>query len=177
MKKILETERLYLRELSIDDTEDLMKVLSDPESMRFYPKPFAREDVEAWIRWNLENYEKYGHGLWAVIRKDGNVFLGDCGITMQEIDEETVPEIGYHIIREYWRMGYATEAAFACKEYGFHTLHYPKIYSYSRVANTPSQKTAAKIGLQICKRFVKNGAEQIAYVRVNPEGSFSESGK
>jgi len=51
--KIIETERLYLRELLIDDKKDLMKVLSNPESMKFYPYPFSEEDVERWIQWNI----------------------------------------------------------------------------------------------------------------------------
>jgi len=104
--KILETERLYLRELVLDDTHDLSKVLSDPESMQYYTEPFNMEKVEKWIQWNIDNYIKYNHGLWAVILKDGGKFLGDCGITMQLIDKETVPEIGFHIIKNYCNRGY-----------------------------------------------------------------------
>jgi RimJ/RimL family protein N-acetyltransferase len=165
--KIIETERLYLRELQIDDKKELAKVLSDPESMEFYPHPFSEEEVENWIKWNIENYKKYKHGLWAVILKEGNLFIGDCGITMQEIDGETVPEIGFHIIKDYCKRGYATEAALACKEYAFNVLHYPKIFSYTRVLNLPSQKVAKKIGLQPYKYFEKNGTEQIAQFAIN----------
>ncbi|MDF2821304.1 MAG: hypothetical protein K0R15_1745 [Clostridiales bacterium] len=162
--KIIETERLYLRELQDNDKKELMKVLSNPESMEFYPNPFSEERVEKWIQWNIENYKKYKHGLWAVILKDGDVFIGDCGITMQDIGDEIIPEIGFHIIKEYCNKGYATEAALACKEYAFKVLHYPKIFSYTTVRNTPSQKVAEKIGLQIYKYFEKNGEKQIARV-------------
>jgi RimJ/RimL family protein N-acetyltransferase len=71
--KIIETERLYLRELFVDDKKELMKVLSDPESMEFYPHPLSEEEVGKWIQWNIENYKKYKHGLWAVILKEGEV--------------------------------------------------------------------------------------------------------
>ncbi|MBP3039218.1 GNAT family N-acetyltransferase [Bacillaceae bacterium Marseille-Q3522] len=162
--KIIETERLYLRELVLTDKKELSKVLSDPESMQYYPHPFSDKKVESWIQWNIENYKKYNHGLWAVIRKEDEVFLGDCGITMQNIDGEILPEIGFHIIKDYWKKGYATEAALACKEFAFHTLHYRKIISYTTVRNIPSQKVAEKIGMEIYKFFEKNGEKQIVQV-------------
>jgi RimJ/RimL family protein N-acetyltransferase len=146
----------------ITDKQELMKVLSDPESMKFYPHPFSEAEVENWIQWNIENYKKYKHGLWAVILKTGQVFIGDCGITMQNIDNETVPEIGYHIIKELCNKGFATEAALACKEYAFKVLHYPEVYSYSTVRNIASQKVAEKIGMRFYKYFEKNGEQQIA---------------
>lgn len=159
--KILETDRLYLRKLHPTDKKELMKVLSDPESMKFYPHPFNEEEVEQWIQWNMENYLKYKHGLWAVILKEGDKFIGDCGITMQSIGNEIVPEIGFHIIKDYCNKGFATEAALACKDYAFHTLKYPRIFSYTTARNIPSQKVANKIGLEFYKCFKKNGEEQI----------------
>jgi len=162
--KIIETERLFLRELLIDDKKDLMKVLSNPESMKFYPNPFSEEDVVGWIKWNIENYKKYKHGLWAVILKESQVFIGDCGITMQNIGDETVPEIGFHIIKEYCNKGFATEAALACKEYAFNVLHYHEVFSYTTLRNIPSQKVAEKIGMQVYKYFEKNSEKQIVQV-------------
>lgn len=164
--KILETERLYLRELVLEDKKELSKVLSNPESMEFYPHPFSDEEVEKWIRWNIENYKKYKHGLWAVILKEGNVFIGDCGITMQDIGNEIVPEIGFHIIKEYCKKGFATEAALACKEYAFNVLNYSKVFSYTTVRNIPSQKVASKIGLQFYKNFEKFNEKQIARIGI-----------
>lgn len=165
--KVIETDRLYLRELVIDDKKELAKVLSDPESMQFSLDPFSEEKVESWILWNIKNYRKYNHGLWAVIRKEGDVFIGDCGITMQNIGDETVPEIGFHIIKEYCNKGFATEAALACKEYAFNVLNYPKIFSYCTVRNIPSQKVAEKIGMQVYKYFEKFGEKQIVQVASN----------
>jgi RimJ/RimL family protein N-acetyltransferase len=162
--KIIETDRLYLRELLINDKKELMKVLSNPKSMKFYSNSFSEEKVEKWIRWNVENYKKYKHGLWAVILKEDEVFIGDCGITMQNIGNETVPEIGFHIIKEYCNRGFATEAALACKEYAFKVLHYPKIFSYTTVRNIPSQKVAEKIGMRIYKYFEKYEEKQIIRV-------------
>ncbi|SFL34954.1 Protein N-acetyltransferase, RimJ/RimL family [Gracilibacillus orientalis] len=165
--KIIETERLYLRELVFDDTERLSKVLTDPESMQYYPKPLNVKEVERWIQWNIDNYKKYNHGLWAVVLKNEEIFIGDCGITMQIIDEETVPEIGFHIIKDHWNKGYATEAAIACKEHAFKVLNYPKVFSYTTIKNIPSQKVAEKIGMQKYKVFEKNGEQQIVQVALN----------
>ncbi|MFA8300608.1 MAG: GNAT family N-acetyltransferase [Hyphomicrobiales bacterium] len=164
--RILETERLYLRELTVEDKNDLMKVLSDPESMQYYPHPFSEERVEQWINWNIDNYKKYNHGLWAVILKEGDVFLGDCGITMQNIDGEILPEIGFHIIKEYCNKGYATEAAQACREYAFSALDYSKVFSYTILPNVPSQRVAEKIGMQVLKYFEKNGEHQVAQLAI-----------
>lgn len=169
--KIMETERLYLRELTLDDTQDLSKVLTEPESMQYYPEPFSLEKVEKWIKWNMDNYVKYNHGLWAVILKDGEEFVGDCGITMQMIENESVPEIGFHIIKDYWNKGYATEAAMACKNYAFEVLNYPKIFSYTTIRNIPSQKVAEKIGMQQYKIFEKNGEPQIVQVAIHDRES------
>ncbi|WP_339214395.1 GNAT family N-acetyltransferase [Ornithinibacillus sp. FSL M8-0202] len=165
---VIETERLYLRELVNDDLESLELVLSDPESMQYYPEPFNRKQVEGWIQWNIENYKKYSHGLWAVVLKEGNQFIGDCGITMQNIDEERLPEIGFHIIKDFWNKGYATEVARACMEYAFTTLNSPAIYSYTTIDNIPSQKVAEKIGMKKYKEFDKNGVKQLAQVAYNP---------
>ncbi|MGN1386673.1 MAG: GNAT family N-acetyltransferase [Bacillus sp. (in: firmicutes)] len=166
---ILETERLYLRKMVLEDAQDLSMVLSDPESMQYYPEPFDEDKVKKWIRWNIGSYEQYNHGLWAVILKDGESFIGDCGITMQEIDGETVPEIGFHIIKDYWNKGYATEAAIGCMNYAFTVLGYPKIFSYTTLKNLPSQKVAEKMGMQVYKIFEKNGEKQIAQVAFNTD--------
>ena len=71
--------------------------MSDKETMVHYPKPFDEEKVRSWIQWNLENYAKYGFGLWAVVLKKTGEMIGDCGVTIQNIDGELLPEIGYHI--------------------------------------------------------------------------------
>lgn len=145
---ILETERLILRELRENDKENLGKVLSDPISMQYYNHPFNEHEVEEWINWNIENYATYTCGLWAAILKDDGTFLGDCVITMQNIDGEILPEIGFHIIKEYCNKGYASEAAKACMEYAFNVLRFEQIYSYSTIDNLPSQKVAPKIGMK-----------------------------
>ena len=133
----------------MDDFGDLHKILSDPESMQHYPEPFTQEKTRRWIEWNLENYATYGFGLWAVVLKEESQFIGDCGITMQQINGEMEPEIGYHIDKAYTGKGYATEAAQACRNYAFDVLKFKKVYSYMKYTNVASQKVAEKNGMRL----------------------------
>ena len=146
---------MYLRELDIPDVEDLSKVLSDPESMKYYPHPFSREEVRIWIEWNIDNYIQYNYGLWAVIVKENGAFLGDCGITLQEIDDRKLPELGYHIHKDFCNKGFATEAAKACIDYAFNTLNIQNLYTYTNILNMPSRKVAEKNGMKFVKKFSK----------------------
>jgi RimJ/RimL family protein N-acetyltransferase len=61
-------------------------VLSDPETMRFYPARLERAEVEQWIARNLERYRRNGHGLWAMVLKSGGELVRDCGLTLQQVD-------------------------------------------------------------------------------------------
>lgn len=145
----IETERLILRELTMQDLEDMHKILSDPESMQHYPQPFSVDKSKQWIQWNLDNYRTFGFGLWAVILKSSNLFIGDCGITMQNINGKLEPEIGYHINKAYTGKGYATEAAKACRNYSFDVLKFQEVYSYMKYTNIASQKVAEKNGMKL----------------------------
>ena len=149
----LETDRLILRELTMNDVDALHEILSDPVSMQHYPQPFAREKTAGWIAWNLDNYKTYGFGLWAVVLKESNLFIGDCGITMQNIDGSLEPEIGYHINKIHTGQGYATEAARACRNYAFDVLGLSKVYSYMKHTNLASQKVAQKNDMKLLAKL------------------------
>lgn len=150
---IMKTERLLLREYTPDDFGALYEIMSDPETMQHYPAPFDEARTRRWIEWNLENYEKYGFGLWAVILKETGEFIGDCGITIQNIDGEMLPEIGYHIHKQYWRRGFAKEAARAVRDWVFRNTDYDTIYSYMKYTNTGSWRTAMANGMRKVKEY------------------------
>lgn len=149
----LETRRLILRELAREDFGELYPILSDAEVMKHYPSPFSREKVQRWIDWNLENYATYGFGLWAVILKETGEFLGDCGITMQCIHGQMLPEIGYHIRKAQQRKGYASEAAAKCMEYAFRERKLPRVYSYMKYTNVGSYSVALKNGMKFVEEY------------------------
>jgi ribosomal-protein-alanine N-acetyltransferase len=156
--QILETRRLILREFSADDVDALASVLSDPETMRFYPAPLDRAGVEAWIARDLSRYAKDGHGLWAAILKTNGELIGDCGLTIQPVDGTDEIEIGYH-----WGQGLATEAARACRDYGFARLPVDHIISLIRPENLPSRRVAEKNGMTIWKQTIRKGIPHLVY--------------
>ncbi len=150
---MIETERLLLREYTPDDFEALYEIMSDPETMAHYPAPFDEARTRRWIEWNLENYAQYGFGLWAVVLKETGEFIGDCGLTLQNIDGEMLPEIGYHIHKKYWRQGYAKEAARAVRDWVFLNTEYNMLYSYMKYTNEGSWRTAMANGMKKVKEY------------------------
>ena len=153
---ILETERLYLRELNQGDFEALSRILTDKETMYAYNGAFSSEETREWLDRQLTRYKKYGFGLWAAVLKDNNEMIGQCGITMQPWKNKEVLEIGYLFRRDCWHKGFATEAAAACKEYAFTKLNADKIHSIIRDTNIPSQNVAKRNGMSITDSWVKH---------------------
>ncbi|MEJ2114220.1 MAG: GNAT family N-acetyltransferase, partial [Flavobacteriaceae bacterium] len=100
-----ETERLFARALNLNDAKFLYPILSDMETMKYYPAPYDMKGVKNWINRSIENYKKNGFGLWAILLKETNEFIGQCGITLQNINGNIVPEIGYHIRKDFWNQG------------------------------------------------------------------------
>ena len=150
---MIETERLRLREYTRDDFDVLYAIISDPETMAHYPRPYDEEGTWRWINWSLDNYAKYGFGLWAAELKQTGEFIGDCGLTLQNIDGETLPEIGYHIHKKYWRQGFAKEAARAVRDWAFQNTAYDTLYSYMNHANEASRRTAMANGMKKRKEY------------------------
>lgn len=152
---IIETEQLALRELTMNDFQTWHQILSDEETMQYYSRAFDMDKTRSWIDWNLDNYSRYGFGLWAIILKETNQFIGDCGITMQNIhgDGNLFPEIGYHIDKQFWCKGYASQAAKACLRYAFENMDYNEIFCYQKWTNIPSRKVAEKMGMSLREEY------------------------
>lgn len=146
---MIETKRLLLREMTPQDFDALCRVLTDPDIMQHYPSVFNETSVQNWINKNIERYRIFGFGLWAVCLKDTGEVIGDCGLTMQLIDGQIKPEIGYHIRKDHQRQGYAKEAALAVRDWAFTNTPFQVVYSYMKYTNEPSAKTALAYG---CKQ-------------------------
>lgn len=164
---IIETERLFLRQLNNNDFNNLKSILSDNETMKYYPEPYDDEGVDKWLEWNYACYKKRGFGLWAVELKDGT-FIGDTGITLQNIDGKEVFEIGYHFNKKYWGNGYAIEAAKACKEWFFKNSEYDEVYSYMNIDNDKSRNVAIRNGMSFIKEYEDHG-QKLAVYRIRKE--------
>ena len=142
----------------------LAAVLSDPETMRYYPAVLDRAGVAAWIERNRRRYADAGHGLWAMVLKSSGEVIGDCGLTRQNVDGIDEIEIGYHVRRDMWGRGYAPEAARACQEYGFDRLGADQLISLIRPENLPSRRVAEKTGLTLWKEVVWRDLPHCVYV-------------
>lgn len=160
---VLETERLWLRRLTHDDLADLLAIWGDAETMRFYPNTLDEADMRAWIDRNLQRYAEHGHSLWAVLRKSDGVFVGDCGLIIQDVDGVAELEVGYQFNKQFWGHGYATEAARGCMDYAFNQLQRRRIISMIRPENLPSRRVAERNGLQIEKELYWHGFQHCVY--------------
>lgn len=150
---IIETERLILREMSADDFNALYAVLADSDIMQHYPYNFDEKRVRNWIERNIERYRIFGFGLWAVCLKETSEMIGDCGLTMQLINDVIKPEIGYHIRKDHQRKGYAREASVAVRDWTFNNTPFNVIYSYMKYTNVASCKTAVSYGCHQVDEF------------------------
>jgi [ribosomal protein S5]-alanine N-acetyltransferase len=161
--QILETSRLILRQFRPDDADSLAHVISDRETMRFYPVPYGRAGVEEWIARNLRRYSENGHGLWAMILKSNGELAGDCGLTVQNVDGVDEIEIGYHVRRDLWGQGLATEAACACRDLGFARLPVERLISLIRPENLQSRRVAEKNGMTVWKEVIWRHLPHLVY--------------
>lgn len=129
------------------DLDSMSALLGDPVVMTFYPAPKSREEAAQWISWNEANYAEHGYGLWIVETHHGE-FLGDCGLTWQEVNGRLELEVGYHMRSNVQGRGFATEAAAACKDLARDELHVQQLVAIIHPDNASSRRVAEKIGMQ-----------------------------
>jgi RimJ/RimL family protein N-acetyltransferase len=146
MREILSTPRLRLRQIEQDDLPALHRIFGDAECMRYYPATKSFAETEQWFgRLAFDSYAKNGFGLWAIVDKQTGEVIGDCGITLQPTPNGREPEIGYHLWRDFWGCGFASEAARATLQFGMQTLQMRRIVSIVAERNIPSQRVAGAI--------------------------------
>ena len=153
---IFETERLYLREMNQCDLKSLCKILQDEETMTAYEGAFSDSEAQEWLDRQIFRYHKWDFGLWAVVLKETDEMIGQCGLTMQLWKDKEVLEIGYLFQRKYWHRGYATEAAKACKKYAFEVLDANEVCSIIRDTNVASQNVAVRNNMVVVDRWTKH---------------------
>jgi [ribosomal protein S5]-alanine N-acetyltransferase len=169
---VARTARLILRELTPDDLDPLFEVLGDPIAMEHYPAPKTREETAGWIAWARASYERNGFGLWAIERAADGAFIGDCGPMLQPVDDDVVPEIGYHVVRREWNNGFATEAAIACRELVLGELGFERVVSIVAPENLASRRVAEKVHDSMREVFwQKSGRAMCLYETRRPGAS------
>lgn len=92
----LETPRLILRSMRLDDVEPLLGVFADPQVMAaFDVPPFDHQHMHRWVQRNLNHQNEHGYGLFSVLLKHNGLLIGDCGLERMDVDGVTATELGY----------------------------------------------------------------------------------
>ena len=160
---IIDCDRFFLREYQESDRQALSDIYQDAENMVYFGAPYDDKMMNRLMSWTFDNYKKYGFGFWAIIDKKTGAFIGDCGLSMQNIDGEWLPEIGYHINKKYHNMHYATEAARLVKDYIFKNYIFDALYGYTVKENIGSIKVMLNNGMSFVKEFDKDGEHYVVY--------------
>ncbi len=144
----LETERLVVREFADGDVPALARAFADPEVIWWDQAPFTLEEARSWVARAREMYVRTGVGLYAVLLRAGRRLIGDCGLVARVIEGEQAVEIGWHLERDAWGQGYATEAARGvlthAADLGLH-----RVCALIVADNVRSRRVAAKLGMTI----------------------------
>lgn len=145
----IETERLILREFVKDDFLSIHNYASDPEVVKYEVwGPNSEKDTQLFvdqsIKYQLDN-PRYDYEV-AVVKKDDNKLIGACGIHLSNLDNRE-GWIGYCYNQQYWRNGYATEAAKVIIKFGFKHLNLHRIFATCDPDNSGSAKVLEKIGM------------------------------
>lgn len=169
MKKILDTERLILREFTLDDAQKLIDLNSNPNVVRYTgdgPVESHEKALEIIQNIILPQYPNK-LGRWAVHLKSDHTFIGWCGLKyIAELDEI---DLGYRFFEDHWRKGYATESSKAVLAYGFNTLQLKEIVARAAIENIHSIKVLEKVGFTFEKAAVEHGDKIYKYRLTNTQ--------
>ena len=141
----IETARLQLRQFTLDDFDDLFRLYSDPEVMR-YLSLRTREQTQASLCKHIQHWQEHNFGMYAVIDKQSGNMIGRCGLGF--LDNTPEVELGYVFDKSYWNMGLATEASKATLNYGFEEVKLNRIVAIAKPENIASVRVIQKVGMK-----------------------------
>ena len=174
---IIETQRLVLRKLELDDAQALHPVFSDPEGTRFTLRVHSTVDeTMKWIEAIRRGYEKHGFAPLAVVRKRDSELIGYCGCGFILLDGKKEREVGYRIVRSCWGQGFASEAVQATICYAFERLSFINLVALIQPDNIASIRVAEKAGMVHQYDTVYEGQSMRLYeVKSNNNGVQADS--
>ena len=159
--KILETERLLLRQFSLADAELILELLNEPSFIRNIGNRGVRTlaDARSYIlNGPVASYAKNGFGLYLVVLKQTNESIGMCGLIKRDTLEDV--DIGYAFLPRFWARGYAVESARAVKEYAENVIKLKRLVAITDPLNEDSIRLLEKIGLQF-KKMVRLSEDDV----------------
>ncbi len=168
MKIITKTQRLYLREFTLEDAFHFYQLNLDKAVLKYTGDQAFKSVTEAktfLLKYN--QYQLYNMGRWAVCNLKTNAFLGWCGLKYHP--NKDLVEIGYRFYKNHWNKGYATESAKAAIQYGFDVLKLKTIYAHVHVDNLASHKVITKCGLNYIDQITHDNMPSSLYKIDNPD--------
>jgi len=162
-KYIIKSERLGYRTWKDDDVEEFLKLNSDEEVMKHFPRTLSENEVEILIDRLQKHFYKNGYTYYAIEILKSQEFIGMIGLALQEYKTSFTPavDIGWRLKRGAWGNGYATEGAKRCLEYAFNELGMKKLISVCTIHNKSSENIMKKIGMTKMGKF--NHPEMASY--------------
>ncbi|KQV64898.1 hypothetical protein ASC64_14370 [Nocardioides sp. Root122] len=155
------TERLRFRRMTMSDLNDVTAMLRDFDPMRGDRPPSNRDDAVRWVEWQERNHAEHGFGLWVLETHDGD-FIGDCGLTVQDVEGTPHVEVGYHLLADRRRLGYATEAARAVRDCAAaHGVEH--LVALIRPDNIASQGVARNLGMELERTAYVHGGDALVF--------------
>lgn len=147
--EILQTDRTIIREICVDDLEELYNMYNDELIRKFLEPLYEYEEEKLFTEKYIEHmYGLYGYGLWIVLDKISGELIGRVGIEIRNIDGEEKNELGYSIKREYRNKGYAFETCKAVLEYARDILDMEEMFCVTSENNQISRYLSAKLGFE-----------------------------
>ncbi|MCC3439065.1 MAG: N-acetyltransferase [Oscillatoriales cyanobacterium] len=162
LSRQIETPRLYLRQFTPDDLDELYRIYSDAEVMKYLSEGVRnKEETAADLFQIIGDWEKHGFGLWAVVNKQNNQLIGDGGLRFLGKTPEV--EVGYVLAKAYWGKGLASEVAAATLKYGFEVLKLDKVVAVADTENRSSRRVMEKVGMKYQHNFDDCGRDRVYY--------------
>jgi RimJ/RimL family protein N-acetyltransferase len=148
----------------MDDLQPLTAMHLDPEVTRFIGLRTPEQTRKTLNEW-MAAYTSAGFSKWAVVLRESGEFIGRCGMTAEEYEGISEPELGWTFARAYWGHGYATEAATAAMKHWFDDLRFRRIISLIDPQNLSSERVAQRIGMTLERRVQWKGKPANLYVK------------
>ena len=160
---ILETSRLVLRQLSLDDAEFILALLNEPSFIRYIGDKGVRnlDDARRYlVDGPIKSYEQNGFGLYLAELKADGTPIGISGLVKR--DTLSDPDIGFAFLPQYWSRGYAVESAAAVMDYARDVLALERVLAITSPDNEASARLLGKIGLQFQRLIsLSEGAPEV----------------
>lgn len=152
---LFKSERLGFREWSDNDSAILHQINTSPKAMMYFPKISTKEETSQMHQRIKSHFVEHGFGLYAVDNLNDHHTIGFIGFAIPGFNASFTPciEIGWRLLPDYWNQGLATEGAKRCLDFGFQTLNFSEVHSFTSILNLPSERVMQKIGMKKIDEF------------------------